>query len=768
MKIGHRLLLGNIVIILAVITIGVSGLVASDNIINSFESSGKHFRSIITAAMEVSNLAKRAEGHLLLYLSLHEDIDREKFYERYNALLEEIKILNHATDMPEAKDLLEHIRKGTADLFAEGEGILRKYDAEMAGTGRFDTGRYRSDIRKFNNTVAEVRQAGTNIAVFEAVMNEDTHRAALKKASRLQYLGFFALLTGITISLIQGYVLFKNIAGPISKLREKVSEMTGGNLDVVMEYEGKDEIGDLTSSFNTMAKTLKESRHTVTSEKERLLVTLRSIGDGVITTDTDSVIALMNKSAEAITGWTSDEAVGRKLTKVFRVIDKKTGIVAENPAEKALRTGQVTELSRNNSLIRKDGAERIISDSGAPIIDETGDVIGAVLVFRDITERQIIEEELLRARHMESIGLLAGGIAHDFNNILVGILGNTSLARKKLEKEEKAKVAERLAGVEHAALRAKDLAYQLLTFSKGGAPVLKTTLIDRLIEDSAKFALSGSNIICSFSFAEDLMPVDIDRSQLSQVIHNLAINAKWAMPQGGRLDVRAENILPDRANMTKEVFPAEKYVKISIKDDGIGISPDNLPKIFDPYFTTKSKGSGLGLATVYSIIKRHGGHITAESAVGEGTTFHIYLPGSGNIAVPEDEKKAPAYGKGRVLVMDDEDIVRDVTDNMLTTLGYEPVMTVNGTEAINQYKEAMLSEHPFSAVILDLTIPGNMGGRETIQELLKIDPEVKAIVASGYSADPVMGDFVKYGFRDALKKPYTLEELSLSIHKILS
>ncbi|MBI5633210.1 MAG: PAS domain S-box protein [Nitrospirae bacterium] len=767
MKISRRLLSGNIVIIVLVIAIGIFGLLSRGDIVRSFESAEKHFRSIITSATEVSSYAKRAEGHLLLFLTFHNNDDRERFFERYNSLIEEIKVLDLAVKVPVARELVQKIGAGAERFLPAGESLLKAYDRDMALSGRFVPDKYETEIRSFNEIASEIRQRGVDLAIAEAVLSENAHRTALKKAANFQLYGLAIILGGVIIALIQGYVFSKKIALPLLELKDNVAEVSKGNLDVIMHYHSKDEIGELTSSFNTMTTALKESHHALISEKERLLVTLRSIGDGVITTDIQGKVVLINTVAEALTGWTQKEASGRPLTEIFSSMNKKTREVCENPLERVLRSGKITELSDDTALISKDGNERSIAESGAPILDEEGQIIGAVLVFRDITEKRRMEDELLKARNIESLGILAGGIAHDFNNILVGILGNVSLAVRKLEKEDKEKVRERLTGVEHAALRAKDLAYQLLTFSRGGAPLLKTTFISGLIMDSTKFALAGSNMICSYSFPEDLWPVDIDRGQLSQVIHNLIINAKWAMPEGGTVELKAENLVIPEGAAAPALLPAGAYVKVSMKDEGIGIPAENLQKIFDPYFTTRGKGSGLGLATAYSIMKRHHGLITADSSADQGTTFHLYLPASDKAVSPEVEEAGFEAGNGRVLLMDDDEVVRDVTQNMLIDLGYEIVLSTNGTEAIELYQEAMRTSRPFAAIILDLTIPGGMGGKETIQEILRIDPGVKAIVASGYSADPVMADFGNYGFRDVLKKPYSLQEISNALQKVI-
>ncbi|MBI5075880.1 MAG: PAS domain S-box protein [Nitrospirae bacterium] len=767
MKISHRLISGNIVIIVLVIAIGIFGLLSRKDIVRSFESSEKHFRSIITAATEASSYAKRTEGHLILFLTLQNPEDRDKFYERHNSLLEEIKVMDLAVNVPVAREYVEKIKVDTARLLSAGESLLKAYDRDMAVSGRFSPSGHEAEIRAFNDITSSIRQNSVELAIAEAVLSEDAHRTALKKAASFQIYGFVIIFGGVIVALVLGYVLSRKIAQPILELKDNVAEVSRGNLDVTMNHASKDEIGELTDSFNMMTKALRDSQQGIISEKERLLVTLRSIGDGVITTDTDGRVVLVNTVAENLTGWKQQDAAGRPLQEIFHIMNEKTRELCENPVEKVMRTGKIVGPVDHTVIIGRNGVEKTIADSGAPILDESGKMIGAVLVFRDITEKQRMERELLKARNIESLGILAGGIAHDFNNILVGILGNISLAKRKLEREEKEKIMDRLTGVEHAAIRAKELAHQLLTFSKGGEPLLKTTSINGLIMDSAKFVLAGSNVICSFLFPDDLWLVDIDRGQLSQVIHNLIINAKWAMPEGGKIEIQAENIVIDERSAAPVPLPAGSYIRISLQDEGIGIPVENLHKIFDPYFTTRGKGSGLGLATAYSIMKRHQGLITAEPAAEQGTTFHLYLPASDKPVSAEIGQVIFEAGKGKVLLMDDDEIVRDVTQAMLVDLGYETVLSKNGTEAVARYQEARRSGQPFAAIILDLTIPGGMGGQETLQEILKIDPDVRAIVASGYSEDPVMAEFGRYGFRDVLKKPFGLQEIGSALQKVM-
>jgi len=509
----------------------------------------------------------------------------------------------------------------------------------------------------------------------------------------------------------------------------------------------------------------KHAEETLATEKERLAVTLRSIGDGVITTDVKGKILLINKEAEKLTGWTQVEAIGRPLLEVFHIINEKTRDNCENPVDKVIKTEERAGLDSQTVLIARDGTERIIADSGAPIFDRKSKIIGVVLVFRDVSEKRKMEEERLKIQKLESIGLLAGGIAHDFNNILTAFMGNISLSKLYVKPEDK--IFERLEEMEKATLRAMDLTGQLLTFSKGGAPVKKTLSIPELIKDCAIFSLRGSNVQCEFSFSDDLWPSEIDEGQISQVINNMIINADQAMPEGGEIQVCAENMVVD-AKLSLPLQPG-RYIKISIQDQGSGIAKERLPRIFDPYFTTKQKGSGLGLATAYSIVDKHDGYIVAESELGVGSTFYIYLPASEKKVPGVKETRTKAFvGKGRILVMDDEALIRDIADQLLSHMGYDVEFAKDGTEAVKRYQKAMESGKSFDAVIMDLTIPGQMGGKEAVQQLLKIDPEVNAIVSSGYSNDPVMSDFRKYGFKGVVSKPYTIEELGKALQEVLA
>ena len=502
-----------------------------------------------------------------------------------------------------------------------------------------------------------------------------------------------------------------------------------------------------------MERRLKESQQWLTT-------TLKSIGDAVIATDINGCVIFMNPIAESLTGWKQKEASGKHLKKIFNIINEKTGKQVDDPVTRVLREGIVVGLANHTILISKDGTRRSIDDSGAPIKDENGKIIGVVLVFRDVSEKRRIEQELMKADKLNSLGILAGGIAHDFNNILTAILGNIILAKEFTRPGEK--IYERLIEAEKASLRAKDLAQQLLTFSSGGAPIKKTMFISDLLKESALFALSGSNVQCEFSISNNLWAVEIDEGQINQAINNLIINAIQSMPEGGRIKLTAENVT------VSEGEKKGRYVKISIVDQGIGIPKEHLPKIFEPYFTTKQKGSGLGLAIVYSIIKKHDGYIEVETELGVGTTFKVYLPASlKNVFMRKGLKEKIQTGKGKILVMDDEELVRKVIGEMLVFLGYEVEFAKEGIEAIELYKKAKAQGQPFDAIIMDLTIPKGMGGKETINKLLEIDPTVKAIVSSGYSTDPVMTEFTKYGFKGFIIKPFKIKELGEVLYRVI-
>ena len=517
-----------------------------------------------------------------------------------------------------------------------------------------------------------------------------------------------------------------------------------------------------TVQMRNRAKMLEKSVNDRTNElqnsEEKYRTMIEHSNDMIWTLDEKGSFLYFNKKSEEITGYKLKDWRGKSFVSLILVEDLK---MVENIFIKTMEgTPQHYELSiydyKRNLLI--------LSVNTAPIIKQ-GKVIGTVSFGRDITESKKMEEELFKASKLESIGTLAGGIAHDFNNILAGIIGNISITKLRLSPEDE--IFSALIKMEKASFQAKDLTNQLLTFAKGGAPVKKVTLIKNLIKNSVRFALTGSSIGCNFLIPDDLWPVEVDETQIGQVINNLIINAVQAMQAGGVIKVIAENIYID----SEKVLPLNegRYVKLSIEDMGTGISKEDLDKIFDPYFTTKKRGSGLGLSITYSIIKKHNGYIAVDSKLGVGTKFYIYLPALEKEALAGEKKKEKELmtGKGKILVMDDEDIVRDVSGAMIRHIGYEVSFAEDGDKAIELYRKAKESGNPFDVVILDLTIPGGMGGEKAIGKLIKIDPGIKAIVSSGYSDDPVMSSYREYGFSGVLLKPYIIQEISEVLHNVI-
>jgi PAS domain S-box-containing protein len=460
---------------------------------------------------------------------------------------------------------------------------------------------------------------------------------------------------------------------------------------------------------------------------------------------------------------------GRRIADVYADLNTVADGVHPEDRERFEATSAAAIAGHNKAwtyrVIHTDGTVRWVSDRCYPVRDEQGTVTRMVGMCEDITERKRIEEELERANKLEAVGLLAGGIAHDFNNILAIAMGNISLAMLDLDPDSE--IHQRLQLAEEATVRAQALTQQLLTFARGGAPVKQATIIRDIIVDSTEFALRGQNVKAEFSIADDLRDAEIDVGQVWQVVHNLVINANQAMPEGGVVRVDGANVTV-REGDSLPLKPGD-YVCITISDDGMGVAEDHLQRIFDPFFTTKPHGTGLGLAIAYSIITQHEGHITAESELGGGARFHIYLPAlKERVVPPEPVRDEPISGAGRVLIMDDEEMVREVTGRMLERMGYEVDYASDGAEAIRKYRDARYSPVAFDAVIIDLTVPGGMGGKRCMQILRGMDPDIRAIVSSGYSNDPVLAEFRRHGFRGCISKPYKTADLARVLREALA
>ena len=558
----------------------------------------------------------------------------------------------------------------------------------------------------------------------------------------------------------------------------------------------QDEMGEIGRAFNDMAERLATTlvsqtdlESTVAHRTEQLTEALaaRTRAQEAVAEREAHVRLLLESTAEAIYGISPDglctfcnpacarmlgysapeELIGRNMHALVHHSAADGGKVLEEDCRiyRTLRDRKGYH-SDDELLWRADGTRFPVEIWSYPMFRD-GQGAGAVVTFVDLTERRRLEGELLTMRKLESLGVLAGGIAHDFNNLLMGILGNISLAREVIH--DPVEATELLGEAEQATLRTRSLTQQLLTFSRGGTPVKKVITVRAIVEESSRFALSGSSVRAEHDFAPDLWAVEADGGQLGQVVHNLVINAVQAMPRGGLIRISCANV--ELADGQVPSLPAGPYVRLEVTDQGSGIPPEHLPRIFDPYFTTRAGGHGLGLASVYSITHKHGGHVTVTSRQGEGTTFDVYLPAATRAAAPEPRaaQAAPAAReRGHVLVMDDEPAVRKVAMVILARLGFEVEGAADGGEAVARVRAASERGQRFDLLLMDLTVPGGMGGAEAMKQIRAIDPGVVGVATSGYSNDPVMASFGDYGFAGTVAKPYTVADLTQAISGALA
>ncbi len=585
---------------------------------------------------------------------------------------------------------------------------------------------------------------------------QHTYVTSLRLSHNTGFCALFAIqdVTDLTHH-IQGYRTMRDQALEEIKERERAEEELK-KAHAELEMRIQERTADLVSLNRQLQEEINE-RKRVEEQLQKTKTYMESILtnalDLIITVKKDGTIGYCNRRIDFDPGYREKEIKGKHFLEF--IPDHLKEFIIEKWKELNDGTSGIYE----GQIITSDGKlmDCLISQSVIQGFDEF------LISIKDISARKKMENELLQVKKLESIGILAGGIAHDFNNLLTAILGNISLAKMYVMEKE---VYNNLTEIEKASLRAKDLTQQLLTFSSGGTPIKKTINIAELIKDSTDFALRGSNVRCDFFISPDLWSAEVDEGQINQVINNLIINSIQAMPKGGLIQVNADNVTIGQDS----VLPLKSghYVKISIKDTGVGILDEYKQKIFDPYFTTKPNGSGFGLTTAYSIVKNHEGYITVESRPQSGTIFSIYLPASPKRIHVKKEEQRLISGHGRILLMDDEEPVRVVTGKMLRHLGYEFECVKDGEEAIRAYRDAQKTGNIFDVVIMDLTIPGGMGGKETIKKLLEFDPNVKAIVASGYSNDPVMSEYKKYGFYGFVPKPFTIAELGQILHRVFT
>ena len=567
---------------------------------------------------------------------------------------------------------------------------------------------------------------------------------------------FFANWSYQIGSALIALLLSLGIADRINTMRKEVIRQYS---QIQEQYRCLDNANEELSRVHTE---LLEVSDQIKLEKEQLGATLCSIGDAVITSDSSGNVILMNPVAEKMTGWPLDEARGHSIRNILKFHDEKTELTFFAMIQHAADSGRSEALGVPFNLVDRNGEDHIIEVNCTRIIVPDRINYDTVMAIRDITEKYKLEREILKMNKIESLGVLAGGIAHDFNNLLTAILGNISMARTLPGFDPG--FSEIIDKIDTAGQRAMNLTRQILTFSKGGAPIRKITSITTLLNECLDLSLTGSKVKCDLRIPDYLWNADVDTDQISQVFNNIILNAIQAMPGGGIITVTAENLqeLPSGIPLTKA-----EYIRINISDTGTGIKQRDLTRIFDPFFTTKESGTGLGLASSYSIIKKHRGWIDVHSVENEGSVFSIYLQSTRRESdTAESSVSAVEKRTGKILLMDDEKYILDVTGRMLRHLGYDVCVTSDGENTVKLYANAIEENRPFDMVIMDLTIPGGMGGQETLSELKKIDPSVNAIVSSGYSEDPIMSRYKQYGFKGVLLKPYRIDDLSKIIRGI--
>ena len=500
------------------------------------------------------------------------------------------------------------------------------------------------------------------------------------------------------------------------------------------------------------------------ASEDRYQKTFKTIEDGVVTTDERGRLALMNPRAQELTGWSEPDAIGEGIDKILRLFQIGVGDQVGAPVSLLSNELQDTIGPTQTAILEsRTGMRRTVELTASPIVSRGVGFAGLVFTFRDISRKREVEAELARAHKLEAIGLLAGGIAHDFNNLLMVIMGSLSLVLETTKFEDQQRRV--LSDAETALVRARDLTQQLLTFSRGGAPVREAASIAEVIQDSATFVLRGSKVSCQIDLAEDLFVVDIDAGQISQVLNNLLINAVQAMADGGTVRIVGRNLVEQAPHPLR----SGPYISIAVIDSGMGIPEHLVHRIFDPYFSTKQEGRGLGLASAYSIAKSHDGLLTVQSELGEGATFTLYLPASEAVESPKNETVEAVTTEltGKVLVMDDDPVVRRTTGVMLEKLGFDVTFAVDGHQALNLFARHMEAEDPFRLVLMDLTVPGGMGGQEAVQYILQLEPNALAVVYSGYSNDPVLANYQDYGFRGRLSKPFRLQDLQAVLSDVM-
>ncbi len=494
----------------------------------------------------------------------------------------------------------------------------------------------------------------------------------------------------------------------------------------------------------------------IIKHNETFAIMLDTITDGVVIINPDGYIIQCNKVVERIMEFDPGEAIGKHVSLIYTQWKVDSVAKTTDIMDKIFSEKKPFHTENTVAIATKKHHKRNVDISVTPILVSNDQCLGYIITCQDKTDTVRMEEEIMNSKKLESVGLLAGGIAHDFNNVLTSIMGNITLA--KIYSNPRDKAYEILLEAEKACMQSKELTQQLLTFSRGGNPIKKVTRIESVIIEAADYALRNSKAECEYHIEDGIPNVEADEAQINQVVGHLIDNARQAMNDDGVISINIYRRMSEQYHSI--VSDKNEYIQIDVTDHGCGIEPENLDRIFDPYFTTKSGCNGLGLAISYSIIKKHGGHLLCRSKVGVGTTLTIVLPISKKTeSAVSAESSFLRHKNLNILVMDDEKQIRDITGKLLTLMGHKVEFASDGDEAIALYKSHLNADKRFDAVIMDLVIPGKMGGEQAVQHILALDPLAKCIISSGYSTGEAMSKYTKLGFKGIITKPFTVEDL---------
>jgi PAS domain S-box-containing protein len=643
---------------------------------------------------------------------------------------------------------------------------------ELAGAPHEELG----DIARLGETISYVHKqlsgiSGVPAARLVASIPREIHLELRRSQSMISV---FVVLVVLVVGAGTIVLLERNMLQPLGKIIRTILSIDQPLPDGTrVPTVGKGEVKDLSKAINSLLAAVEESQHErqralreLSTEKEYLTTTLASIADGVITTDAEGKLLTINPAAQHMTGWSQEEAVGQPLTVVMPLVDERTGKPVADLTGVVARLGETITRDHDVILAANNGTNVLVIESCAPIYDGEGRLAGFVEVFRDMAKIRKTDQEEFVAEKLDAVGVLAGGIAHDFNNMLTAVLHSISLARKDETSEERADAY--LKSAEQSILRARGLTSQLLTFASGGEPVRGPVELVALLKHNAEMICRGGVHEIHYDIAPDLHHGFVDEGQIEQVFHNIILNAVESMPDGGSLYIGCNNVQEDDDDLPASV-DGEAFVRIVITDSGIGIPADVVSRIFEPYYTTKSRGSGLGLASARSIVSKHGGAIRVNSREGVGTTMTLYLPATREQASQLEETPSAAVSSpSRILFMDDEEMLLRLSNDILASAGYQVAVAPDGQKAVDLYREALRDNTRYDCVILDLVVRGGMGGLAALREIKLIDPDAVVVVSSGYSNDPVMANYREHGFSAVLPKPYSSSALTAIVEEVIA